>query len=108
VPGFALLFLAVRGLPVWRLNRAELPASERRPLALLSASALPLVVAITPIAVERERLAAEDAVALVGAGMLSLLLFPLVALAVVRRAQADEPGPGRGDGEAQRSVTTDR
>jgi hypothetical protein len=70
---------------VWRLYRAELPISERLPLALLSASALPLVVAITQIAVERHRLAADDAVALVGAGMLSLLLFPLLALALVRR-----------------------
>jgi Kef-type K+ transport system membrane component KefB len=99
VPGFALLFLIVRGLPVWGLYRAELPARQRAALALLSASTLPLVVAITQIAVERDRLAAEDAVALVGAGMLSLLLLPLLALALMRRGSGAAP---------QRSVTTDR
>jgi Kef-type K+ transport system membrane component KefB len=99
VPGFALLFLIVRGLPVWGLYRAELPARQRAALALLSASTLPLVVAITQIAVERDRLAAEDAVALVGAGMLSLLLLPLLALALMHRGSGAAP---------QRSVTTDR
>jgi Kef-type K+ transport system membrane component KefB len=80
VPVVALLLLAVRGLPVWGLYRSELPRRERGSLALLAASALPLVVAITQIAVERDRLAEEDAVVLVGAAMLSLLVFPLAAL----------------------------
>jgi Kef-type K+ transport system membrane component KefB len=85
VPLFALLFLLVRGLPAWVLTRAELPGGERTALALLTASALPLVVAITEVATENGRLASEDAAALVGAAMLSLLLFPLVATALLRR-----------------------
>jgi Kef-type K+ transport system membrane component KefB len=85
VPLFALLFLLARGLPTWLLTRAELPGRERVALALLTASALPLVVAITEVATEGGRLATDDAAALVGAAMLSLLLFPLVATALLRR-----------------------
>jgi hypothetical protein len=47
-------------------------------LALFTASALPLVVAITEVAT-------DDAAALVGAAMLSLLAYPLVATALLRR-----------------------
>lgn len=84
VPAFALLFVAVRGLPVLALYRHELPGRERASLSLLSASALPLVVAITQIAVERGQLAEDDAVALVGAGMLSLLVFPATGIGLAR------------------------
>jgi Kef-type K+ transport system membrane component KefB len=85
VPLFALLFVLARGLPTWLLTRSELPGRERSALALLTASALPLVVAITEVATEGGRLAQDDAAALVGAAMLSLLLFPLVATALLRR-----------------------
>ena len=85
VPGFALLFLLVRGFPAWRLYRDDLPPGERRALALMSAAALPLVVAITEVAVDSGRLAEQDAVALVGAGMLSLLAYPLLGIASLRR-----------------------
>lgn len=85
VPLFAALFVFARGLPAWVLTRHELAARERTALALLTASALPLVVAITEVATENGRLAEEDAAALVGAAMLSLLVFPLVATALLRR-----------------------
>ena len=71
------------------LYRDDLPASERRALALMCASALPLVVAITEVAVEEGRLEEQDAVALVGAGMLSLLVFPLIATALVRTRRSE-------------------
>jgi Kef-type K+ transport system membrane component KefB len=85
VPGFALLFLLVRGAPALVLYRGDLELPERRALALMSASALPLIVAITEVAVEAGNLAEQDAVALVGAGMVSLLVYPLVATALIRR-----------------------
>jgi Kef-type K+ transport system membrane component KefB len=86
VPAFAALFLIVRGLPAWLLARSELPAEqERTALAFMTASALPLVVAITEVATETGRLAEDDAAALVGAAMLSLLAFPLVGTALLRR-----------------------
>lgn len=84
VPGFALLFLAARGLPAWLLYRGQLERRERASLALFSAAALPLIVAITEIGTDTGVMATEEAVALVGAGMLSVLVYPLVAL-VIRR-----------------------
>ena len=89
VPFFAVLFLLARGLPAYLLSRAELPRRERTALAFMAASALPLVVAITEIATDDGTLAEDDAAALVGAAMLSLLLFPLVGMALVKRAPAD-------------------
>jgi Kef-type K+ transport system membrane component KefB len=88
VPGFALLFLLVRGIPALLLHRSELPTEERRALALMSGAALPLVVAITKVAVDTGHLAEEDAVSLVAAGMLSLLVFPVLATAILRAGPA--------------------
>jgi Kef-type K+ transport system membrane component KefB len=85
VPAFAALFLLVRGLPAWLFARSDLPERERTVLAFLTASALPLVVAITEVATENGELAEDDAAALVGAAMLSLLAFPLVGTALLRR-----------------------
>ncbi len=83
VPVFALMFLVARGVPAWLLYRNELPARERMALALLSASALPLIVAITEVATQTGRLGDEESVALVGAGMVSLLVLPAVAIALM-------------------------
>ena len=49
------------------------------------ATQLPLVVAIAEIGVESGRLNQETAASLVGAGMASVLLFPVAALALRRR-----------------------
>jgi Kef-type K+ transport system membrane component KefB len=81
VPLFLVLFLIARGVPVLLYVR-HLPRRDLVPLALLSGTALPLVVAITEIGVETERMPPENAAALVGAGMASVLLFPLLALSL--------------------------
>ena len=91
VPGFALLFLLVRGVPALYLYRDELETTDRRALALLTASALPLLVAITEIGTDAGVMREEEAVALVGAGMLSVLLFPLLALALRARTLEQRP-----------------
>jgi len=77
VPLFLLLFLLVRGAPVF-LYGNDIPKRERLPLALYSATALPMVVAITNIGVRTGNMPAEIAAALVGAGVLSVLLFPTI------------------------------
>jgi Kef-type K+ transport system membrane component KefB len=84
VPGFAALFLLCRGLPAWTLYRGEVDRAERVPLSLFSAAGLPLIVAITEIGTEAGVMRTEEAVALVGAGMLSVLLYPLLALRRLR------------------------
>ena len=82
---FLGLFLVVRGLPVLFL-RGELDVRSRIALGLLSATQLPLVVAIADIGVKSGRLKQETAASLVGAGMVSVLFFPIAALALRRMA----------------------
>lgn len=56
-----------------------------RDFALYSGTALPLVVAITKVGLATGRMRTDSAAALVGAAVLSVLIFPLVALALRRR-----------------------
>jgi Kef-type K+ transport system membrane component KefB len=92
LPLFLALFLVVRGLPTV-LSRREVPPGTLAPLALMAASALPLVVAITGVGVETGRLASDTAASMVGAAMLSVLIYPALALVLLRRsgAEADQP-----------------
>ena len=68
--------------------------------ALFSATALPLVVVITEIGTESGRMLPENAAALVGAGMVSVLVYPLTGFSLLRRAgttagpAADPAGTG--------------
>jgi Kef-type K+ transport system membrane component KefB len=94
LPLFLALFLVVRGLPALLLYRRELPRNERAALALFSATELPLVVAITHIGVDQGHMTTSTATALVGAGVLSVLIFPAAALALRRQGGlAAEPQP---------------
>jgi Kef-type K+ transport system membrane component KefB len=90
LPMFVGLFLVVRGLPAL-LVRRELDLRSRIALGLLSATELPLVVAIAEIGVRSARLKEETAASLVGAGMASVLLFPIAALALRRTAVPGHP-----------------
>jgi Kef-type K+ transport system membrane component KefB len=85
LPMFLGLFLVVRGLPAL-LARRELDLRSRIALGFLSATQLPLVIAIAEIGVRSGRLKEETAASLVGAGMASVLLFPIAALALRRMA----------------------
>jgi Kef-type K+ transport system membrane component KefB len=75
---FALLLL-VRGIPQYVLYRFAIPdARERWQFTLYVATGLPLLVAITTIQVGAGVMLPENAAALVGAGALSVLVFPLL------------------------------
>jgi Kef-type K+ transport system membrane component KefB len=87
VPMFTALFLIVRGTPAMLLYRGVLSARDRVALAFFSATALPLVVAITTIAIDEGHMKSSTAAALVGAAIVSTLVFPYVALAL-RRPQS--------------------
>jgi Kef-type K+ transport system membrane component KefB len=88
------LFLVVRGAPAMLLYRGVLHARQRAALAFFSATQLPLVVAITALAVEGGHMRSSTAAGLVGAAMLSTLVFPFAGLALQRRAvAAGETGP---------------
>ena len=80
VPLFLALFLAVRGLPALLLYKKVLGARDRLALATFSATALPMVVAITTIATSEGHMLRGTAAALVSAAVLSTLIFPLLGL----------------------------
>ena len=85
---FFVLFLVVRGTPAMLLYRRVLPLrQDREALALFTATQLPLVVAITTVAVDGGHMRSSTAAALVGAGALSTLAGPLHGLHV-RRSSA--------------------
>lgn len=80
LPLFLALFFVVRGAPAFLLYRRRLELRERAALAFFSATELPLVVAITTIAVGEGHMRSSTAASLVGAAILSTAIFPLVAL----------------------------
>ncbi|MFI8822408.1 cation:proton antiporter [Streptomyces sp. NPDC053431] len=112
LPLFLVLFLVVRGGPVWFLAPRDLGRRDRGALVLYGSTALPLVVAITTMGVDDKMLTAGEAAALVGAGMVSVLAFPLLALRLRARggagaaegAEGAAAAPGR-EGAASGQVT---
>jgi Kef-type K+ transport system membrane component KefB len=87
---FFALFLVVRGAPAMLLYRGVLNFRDRAALAFYSATELPLVVAITTIATETGHMRTSTAAGLVGAAMLSTLVFPFVGLALRKQSEAGE------------------
>jgi Kef-type K+ transport system membrane component KefB len=79
---FLGLFLVVRGAPAMLLYRGLLSARDRAALAFYSATELPLVVAITTIAIDAGEMRSSTAAGLVGAAMLSTLIYPFVGMAL--------------------------
>ena len=53
-------------------------------MMLLTATALPLLVALAAIGLESGTMLPENAAALVGAGVLSVIVFPAVAVSLAR------------------------
>lgn len=84
VPIFLVLFLIVRGLPSMLAAPAGSSAPDLIATGLFGATGLPIIVAVTAIGVATQALTTGTAAALVGAGMLSVLIFPLAALTIRR------------------------
>jgi Kef-type K+ transport system membrane component KefB len=85
VPLFVATFLVVRGLPTLFIYRYALGARDRVALGLYASTALPLVVAVTSLGVKDGQMRASTAAGLVGAAMVSVMVFPLSANAIRRR-----------------------
>jgi Kef-type K+ transport system membrane component KefB len=85
---FFALLLVVRGLPTLLIYRAALLRLQRLELTFLMATALPLLVALSEIGLQTGEMLPENAAALVGAGVLSVLVFPAVAVVIDRRITA--------------------
>ena len=77
---FLALFLVVRGVPALLLYRKVLDRRDRIALAFFTSTQLPLVLAITTVAVASGNMRASTAAALVTAAVLSTLIYPLLGL----------------------------
>lgn len=86
---FFALMLLVRGAPALWIYRKDLRLPERVQLMLLSATALPLIIALAEIGLENGTMLPENAAALVGAGALTVAVFPWAATRIRDRYQPD-------------------
>ena len=93
LPLFLALFFVVRGLPALLLYRTTLDQRARLALAFFCSTELPLVVAITTIAIDQGHMRPSTAASLVGAAILSTLIFPLVGLRLRAGESARETAP---------------
>lgn len=84
VPLFLATLLVVRGLPAL-LYRPLVGSSRAVVAGLLQATSLPFIVAATTIGLELQALNKANASALVAAGLLSVVIFPMTAVALLRR-----------------------
>ncbi|MFC5262173.1 cation:proton antiporter [Kribbella qitaiheensis] len=84
VPLFLLALLAARGVPALLWIR-RLGARPTAAMALLQATSLPFIVAATQIGVATGLMSSVTSAALMCAGLLSVLLFPAFAPAVLGR-----------------------
>jgi Kef-type K+ transport system membrane component KefB len=81
---FLALLVVSRGASALLWAR-DLEPRETAGLALLGATGLPLIVAIVDFGTERGAITPELGASLVGAGMISVLVLPLLAMAVIGR-----------------------
>lgn len=97
VPLFLLALLIVRGVPAL-LYRRSISRRAALAAALLQATSLPFIVAATQIGVLTALMTPVTAAALICAGLLSVMLFPVASVALLR---AEGDGPAAAPGPAQ-------
>ena len=90
---FLALFVVVRGTPALLWLR-DLGPQRTLSLAVFSATGLPLIVAIVGIGTDRGAIAQDVGTSLIGAGMISVLVLPLLATTLASRESS-----GLGDAE---------
>jgi Kef-type K+ transport system membrane component KefB len=99
-----LLILVARGLPVFLVTRFGRRSALVRPdvresvsIGLFAATGLPIIVAVTSVAVADGQMSMSGASLLVAAGATTVLLFPMLATVVLGRpseTSAREAAPG--------------
>ncbi|GAA5212608.1 cation:proton antiporter [Microbacterium kyungheense] len=82
VPVVLVVLLLVRGLPSMLAAPEGSSRRDRFSLALLGATGLPIIVAVTAIGVDEGILTTTQQTVLVAGGMLSVLLFPLIGMSI--------------------------
>jgi Kef-type K+ transport system membrane component KefB len=90
---FFALLLVVRGLPSLLVYRHALPLRQRVEMTFITATAMPLLIAIAVIGLSDGVMIPANAAALVGAGVLSVLVYPAIAAGLARRGRAAAGAP---------------
>ena len=83
---FFVLLIVVRGLPSLLVYRHTLAPVQRLEMTFITATSLPLLIALAAIGEEDGVMLPATAASLIGAGVLSVLVFPLIAVTLHRRA----------------------
>jgi Kef-type K+ transport system membrane component KefB len=96
------LLLIVRGLPSLLVYRNDLTPRERVEMTFITATSLPLLIALAEIGEQDGVMLPATAAALVGAGVLSVLIYPLIAVGLYKSRVKAQVQPDRLD-EAQAS-----
>lgn len=91
VPVLLLAFLVVRGLPALTLYPAIMSRPEAAAAGLFQGANLSFAVAATAVALELDALSPAVAAAIVSAGMLSVILYPPIGAAILRRRGTPPP-----------------
>lgn len=80
------MLLIVRGLPSMLVYRRVLPVRQRAEMTFITATSLPLLIALAAIGQQDGVMLPATSAALVGAGVLSVLIYPLIAVGLHRGA----------------------
>ena len=83
---FFVLLLVVRGLPSLLVYRHVLAPVQRLEMTFITATSLPLLIALATIGQMDGVMLPATAASLIGAGVLSVLVYPLIAVGLHRRA----------------------
>jgi len=92
-----VLLILCRGVPVfiatrWERDGGVFDLRERTQIALYSATGLPLIVAVTTVAVQAGDMSTTNASVIVAAGAITVLVFPAAAL-LLGRGEVEERVP---------------
>jgi Kef-type K+ transport system membrane component KefB len=82
---FFVLLIVVRGLPSLLVYRRALAPVQRVEMTFITATSLPLLIALAAIGEQDGVMLPATAASMIGAGVLSVLVFPLIAVGLHRR-----------------------
>ena len=83
---FFVLLIVVRGLPSLLVYRHAMAPVQRVEMTFITATSLPLLIALAAIGEQDGVMLPATAASMIGAGVLSVLVFPLIAVGLHRRA----------------------
>src|SRR3954452_4733562 len=104
IPLFLAALLLVGGVPTLAYRRSIRRSREVIAAGLLQATSLPFIVAATTIGLRVDAIRPANAAALVAAGLLSVIVFPVIALQLLRGREASAPPPTLSGGRRRQQV----